>query len=66
MSALRETIEKEKSVKIRERDVQILLVKIFEVKNRLVSEIMTEVFKLKEGFKNNNSLQRQMHQVLCI
>lgn len=66
MSALRETIEKEKSVKIRERDVQILLVKIFEVKNRLVSEIMTEVFKLKEGFKNNNSLQRQMHQVLWI
>lgn len=66
MSVLRETIEKEKSVKIRERDVQILLVKILEVKNRLVSEIMTEVFKLKEGFKNNNSLQRQMHQVLCI
>ena len=41
-------LQKDKSVTIHQRSLQVLAIKIFEVKNDLSPEIMKEVFELKE------------------
>ena len=46
-SSFRELLEKEKSVPIHGRNVEVLWTKIFKLKGRLAQEIMTEAFRFK-------------------
>ena len=62
-SSLRELLERDSSVTIHERNIQVLLTEIFKVKGGAASEIMTELFKFKEhsyDLKKNNCLERRI------
>ena len=61
--SLRELLERDKSVTIHERNIQVLLTEIFKVKSRVSPEIMTEIFKFEEhsyGLRKNNCIERQI------
>ena len=47
-SSFRELLERDKSVTIHERIIQLLLTEMFKVKSRIGLEIMTEIFKFKD------------------
>ena len=47
-SSFRELLERDNSVTIHERNIQVLLTEIFKVKSRAAPEIMTEIFKFKD------------------
>ena len=46
-SSFRELLERDKSVTIHERNIQVLLTEIFKVKSGVAPEITTEIFKFK-------------------
>ena len=55
-SSFRKLLERDKSVTIHERNIQVLLTEIFKVKSSVAPEIMTEIFKFKDysyDLKNN-------------
>ena len=61
--SFRELLERDKSVAIHERNVQVLLTEIFKVKSRVAPEIMTEIFKLKDhsdDLRKNNWIERRI------
>ena len=47
-SSFRELLERDNSVTIHERNIQVLLTEIFKVKSGVAPEIMTEIFKFKD------------------
>ena len=62
-SSFLELFEKDKSVTIHERIIQVLLTVIFKVKSRVKSKIMTESFKFKDhsyDLKKNNCIEKQI------
>ena len=55
-SSFRELLERDKSVTIHERNIQVVLTEIFKVKSRVAPEIMTDILKFKDHsyhLKNN-------------
>ena len=57
----RELLERDKSVTIHERNIQVLLTEIFKVKSGVAPEIMTEIFKFKDhsyDLRKNNCIER--------
>ena len=62
-SSFRELLEKDNSVTINKRNIQVLLTEIFTLKSGAALEIMTEVFKLKDhsyDLRKNNYLERRI------
>ena len=62
-SSFRELLERDKSVTIHERIIQVLLTVIFKVKSGVGSKIMTESFKFKDhsyGLRKNNCIEKQI------
>ena len=62
-SSFWELLERDKSVTIHERIIQVLLTVIFKVKSRVKSKIMTESFKFKDhsyDLKKNNCIEKQI------
>ena len=62
-SSFRELLERDNSVTIHERNIQVLLTKIFKVKSGAAPEIMTEIFKFKDhsyDLRKNNCLERRI------
>ena len=62
-SSFRELLERDKSVTIHERIIQVLLTVIFKVKSRVKSKIMTESFKFKDhsyDLRKNNCIEKQI------
>ena len=60
-SSFRELLEREKSVTIHERNIQVLSTEIFKVKSRVAPETMTEIFKFKDhsyDLRRNNCIER--------
>ena len=58
-----EPLEKDKSVTIQERIIQVLLTVVFKVKSGFGSKIMTEVFKFKDHsyyLRKNNCIEKQI------
>ena len=58
-----EPLEKDKSVTIQERIIQVLLTVAFKVKSGFVSKIMTEVLKFKDhsfDLRKNNCIEKQI------
>ena len=48
-SPFRELLERDDSVAIHQRNIQILLTKIFKGKSKTAPEIMTPIFKFKDN-----------------
>ena len=62
-SPFRELLERDDSVAIHERNIQILLTKIFKGKSETAPEIMTPTFKFKDNsndLSKNNCLKRKI------
>ena len=62
-SSFRELLERDKSVTIHERNIQVLLIEIFKVKSEVTPEIMTEILKFKDhayDLRTNNCLERRI------
>ena len=62
-SSFREILEKDKSVTIHERNIQVLLTEIFKVKSRVAPEIMIEIFKFKDhsdDLRKNTCTERRI------
>ena len=62
-SSFRELLEKDNSVTIHERNIQVLLTEIFTLKSGAALEIMTEIFKFKDhsyDLRKNNYLERRI------
>ena len=62
-SSFRELLERDNSVTIHERNIQVLLTKIFKVKSGAAPEIMTEIFKFKDhsyDLRKNNCIEKQI------
>ena len=62
-SSFRELLERDNSVTIHERNIQVLLTEIFKVKSRAAPEIMTRIFKFKDhsyDSRKNNCLERRI------
>ena len=58
-----ELLERDKSVTIHERNIQILLAETFRVKSRVAPEILTELFKFKDhshDLRRNNCIEWQI------
>ena len=51
-SSYRERFERNELLTIHERNIQILLAEIFQVKTRVATEIITEIFKFKDHSYN--------------
>ena len=49
-SSFRELLERDNSVTIHERNIQVLLTEIFKIKSGAAPEIMTEILKFKDHF----------------
>ena len=61
--SFRELLEREKSLTIHERIIQVLLTETFKVKSGVGSEIMTESFKFKDhayDLRKNNCIDKQI------
>ena len=59
-SSFRELLERDKSVIIHERSIQVLLTEIFKVKSGVASGIITEIFKFKDysyDLRKNNCIE---------
>ena len=59
--SFQEHLERDNSVTIHERNIQVLLTEIFKVKSGAAPEIMTEIFKFKDhsyDLRKNNYLER--------
>ena len=59
-SFFRELLERNNSVTIHEKNVQVLLIEISKVKSGAAPEIMTEIFKFKDhsyDLRKNNCLE---------
>ena len=62
-SSFRELLERDNSVTIHERNIQVLLTEIFKIKSGAAPEIMTEILKFKDhsyDLKKNNCLERRI------
>ena len=62
-SSFRELLERDNSVTIHERNIQVLLTEIFKVKSGAAPEIMTEIFKFKDhsyDLRKNNCLEMRI------
>ena len=62
-SSFRELLERDKSVTIHERIIQVLLTVIFKVKSGVESKIMTEILKFKYhsyDWRKNNCIGKQI------
>ena len=62
-SSFRELLERDNSVTIHERNIQVLLTEIFKVKSGAAPEIMTEIFKFKDhsyDLRKNNCLESRI------
>ena len=62
-SSFRELLERDKSVTIHERIIQVLLTVIFKVKSGVGSKIMTEIVKFKYhsyDLRKNNCIEKQI------
>ena len=62
-SSFRELLERDKSVTIHERIIQLQLTVIFKVKSGIGSKIMTESFKFKDhsyDWRKNNCIEKQI------
>ena len=62
-SSFREHLDRDKSVTIHERNIQVLLTEIFKVKSGVAPEIMTEIFKFKDhsyDLRKNNCIERRI------
>ena len=62
-SSFRELLERDNSVTIHERNIQVLLTEIFKVKSGAAPQIMEEIFKFKDHsyrLRKNNSIERQI------
>ena len=62
-SPFRELLERDKSVTIHERIIQVLLTVIFKVKSGVGLKIMTENFKFKDhsyDLRKNNCIEKQI------
>ena len=66
-SSFLELFEKDKSVTIHERIIQVLLTVIFKVKSEVRSKIMADSFKLKDhscDLRKNNCREKQI-KLIC-
>ena len=66
-SSFLELFEKDKSVTIHERIIQVLLTVIFKVKSEVGSKIMADSFKLKDhscDWRKNNCREKQI-KLIC-
>ena len=62
-SSFRELLERDNSVTVYERNIQVLLTEIFKVKCRAAPETMIEIFKFKDhsyDLRKNNCLERRI------
>ena len=62
-SSFRELLERDKSVAIHERNIQVLLTEIFKVKSGIEPEIMTGIFKFKDhsyDLRKGNCIERRI------
>ena len=62
-SSFRELLERDNSVNIHERNIQVLLTEIFKVQRRAAPEIMTKIFKFKDhsyDLRKNNCIERRI------
>ena len=62
-SSFRELLERDNSVTIPERNIQVLLTEIFNIKSGAPPEIMTEIFKFKDhsyDLRKNNCLEMRI------
>ena len=62
-SSFWEHLERDNSVTIHERNIQLLLTEIFKVKSGAAPEIMTEIFKFKDhsyDLRKNNCLEKRI------
>ena len=62
-SSFRELLERDKSVTVHERNIQVLLTEMLKVKSRVVPKIMTEIFKFKDhsyDLRKNNCIDRRI------
>ena len=62
-SSFRDFLERDKSVTIHERNIQVLLTEIFKVKSGVAPEIMTEIVKFKDhsyDLRKNNCIERRI------
>ena len=58
-----ELVERDNSLTVHERNIQVLLTEIFKVKSGAAPEIMTEIFKFKDhssDLRKNNCLERRI------
>ena len=61
--SFRELLERDNSVTIHERNIQVLLTEIFKVKSGAAPELMAEIFKFKDhsyDLIKNNCLERRI------
>ena len=62
-TSFRELFERDKSVTVYERNIQILSTEVFKVKNGIVPEIVTEILKFKDNsydLKKNSYIERRI------
>ena len=62
-SSFLELLERDNSVIIHERNIQVLLAEVFKVKSGAAPEIITEIFKFKDhshDLRKNNCLERRI------
>ena len=65
-SSFWELLEREKSVTVHGRIIQVLLTVLFKAKSGVGSNIMTENFKLKDhsnDSRKNNSIEKQIKYI---
>ena len=63
ISSFREFLERDNSVTIHERIIQVLLTDIFKVKSGVRSEIITQSFKFKDhsyDLRKNNCIEKRI------
>ena len=61
-STFQQLLERDNSVSIHHRNVQVLATEMFKISNNMSPEIVTEIFEKREnpyGFRNNNAFRRR-------
>ena len=56
-SSFKQLLEKDHSVTVHQKNLQVLVTEIFKVKNNLASDIMNDVFELKEPLYNQPTVR---------